>query len=327
MWKPIGALLVIAAGICGSILLYQNRGWLLRPDISRTGGTRLTLRIQGDGKAIAQALRKRLDPLTSGAVAVTVTHEGVWVDVPAGPRHDELVDQALRLAARPGRLWLGVLAAEDSDPEAVRDAQDWLRNPAHAGKLTRCQDSLQPPPPPRPGYAWAVVSDDRASRQGTVHGVAPSKGWGGKATLPLPAPSRLSFFSHRFTAPGRGGDWHFVLARELPRHHQIGPDGVESARLAGPGPSSGQLIVRLTSETASLRAALQREMPPTSRIMLLLDDEVLLWHETSTSSEYAYFLPTFETGAQAEEARALILSPFPEGAKAEVVGIRSFPAR
>ncbi len=324
MWRPVFALVVIVGVICASVVLYQNRQWLFRPDISRTGGTRLVLRVEGDPAAVAVALAKRFDPMTTGAVAVTEADGGLWLDVPSGRAHDETLARVKRLASRRGRLWLGTVAEEAADAAAVKAARAWLVAPANAKARKTCEDTGKPPPAPAEGYAWAAISQMRATRQGFIMPAVP----GGPIMKGAPAAAGPDFVSHPYKTAGPLGDGFFALVREAERGERVGNgDVVLIRRHSSSGPGYTQLHIKLSPEGAGRRASLQRRIAPGSRVALILDGEMLTWFQNAASSEYNYILPMFETDEQADDVRALIGSPLPEGASVEVAEERAVTPR
>lgn len=328
MWKLLAALLVGAAVIGSSVWLFHNRHWLFAPDIERQGGTRLVLRVQGDREAVAEALRKRFDPRQLGAVAVRVAGERVYLDVPEGESHGDTLDHVRRLLPRSGRLWLALLAEEKEDAEAVAAARAWLADPANAKALKRCEATLTPPfaPVVEGGgrYAWVVSSTTR--RGGGAMPVPAAPG----AVAVAPVAVSPAAVSHAFSGPAGGRGEEFVLVREAPSREQISTADLVQVRslheesLMGSMPRGPQLLLRLSPEAATRRRALVKASPG-RQMVLVLGHEVLQIQETSSSSEYEYFLPAFESPRAAEDARALLSSPLPDGVRVEVVEEITFP--
>jgi hypothetical protein len=143
MWQKLVSLVVAAGIITGSVFLYKNRQRLFQPDFDRTGGTLLVFEVDGDLPAgglapLVEALQKRYAD-GSGVVVRPDGERRVAVGVPAGRRHDDLVERVKRTAALPGRLQFRLFANSSDDAAAVAAAT----LPAGGAKLDR------PPAAPR----------------------------------------------------------------------------------------------------------------------------------------------------------------------------------
>jgi hypothetical protein len=125
--------------------------------------------------------------------------------------------------------------------------------------------------------------------------------------------------------PGAGGPaGHFVLVREAPQREQISAIDLVQVRNLHGDSHSPQLHIRLSPEAASHRALLMKGSPG-RQLVLVLDAEVLLTQDISSTTEYPYFLPVFESPQIAEDIRALLTSPLPDGARVEVADEITFP--
>ncbi|MBY0228398.1 MAG: hypothetical protein K2W96_03865 [Gemmataceae bacterium] len=306
-WKAVAALLVSAAIIAGSVALYRNRAALFRPDLERSGGTRLVLRMAGDPEGVAEALRKRFDPKGMGAVAASAEGATVRLDIPAGRGHDALVERAERLAARPDRVWAGILADAKEDAEAAA-----LAVPGKGMKAGGHE------------YAWASISERRAARQGG----------GRRMGRPPPAGNEPGAVSAPW--PG-GGGWH-VLVRKAGAGQGIGCEDLAQVVEEG-GP---QLTLRLLPESRARLADLARPYlgaagvtggggflggVPSRRLGVMLDGDALLLLYLADTPDLSPLFPLLEGADRAKDAAALLRHPYPAGTTAEIVERIEFPAR
>src|SRR4051812_41183643 len=85
MGKVLAGTFLVIAVVGGSVWFYP----VLRPDVTRVGGTRVVLDVQGDADAVAAALRRRFDPTEAEGIVIRAEGARVEVDVPNGRRHDE----------------------------------------------------------------------------------------------------------------------------------------------------------------------------------------------------------------------------------------------
>jgi len=306
MWKKLLALAVSAGIIAGGASLYRNRHRLFRPDFQRTGGTLLVYEIDGEPPAggldgAVAVLQRRFDP--SGALGITVraTDDGeVELAVPAGPRHDEQVDQVKRIIDRAGRLEFLILARTGDDDPAIRAATLALKDPAARG--------LVPPPAPKgprgqaliattlPGepeyrYRWVRLGrselmslqlDDAALRRHNfldAQRVAASLKTG-EAFAPTQATELLLAARQ---VPGSADPVFFALAREEPEDRAVTGGHVERASAAqGQYGRHQSITIRLDREGGLrlLRLTSQNLAPRLgprgwNRLAILLDGEAL----------------------------------------------------
>lgn len=296
MWKAVAALLVSAAIIGGSVALYRNRAAFFRPDLERSGGSRFVLRVSGDAEGVAEALRKRFDPKGMGAVGTSVVGDTVRLDIPTGRNHDELVARAERLATKPGRLWAGILAEPDHDPEAAKETE------AKAGKTVKAGGRE---------YAWASISRIMLTRMETLGGrKAPSRvAETGGVSVPWPGPAGLS------------GGW-FLLVRRGEPPVSFGSDEVRLTEDNGP---MLQLALRGEGRVRLADLASRHVGGTARRLALMLDDDILSWQHLFHMPDTTRYGIIFNDPPQARDASLLLRHPFPPNASATILDKIEFP--
>ncbi len=156
----------IACVIAGLAFYNYGRGegnprFHLGPDL--VGGTILVYQVDptkkqsGNLDELASQLKRRIDPGDLHNVTIRPVQGNpprVEIILPTGGQgrgmtNDE-IEKVRSLIAQQGRLEFRILANTNDDPEPIKDAEDWLKNPAHQAAIRAANESDPPEPPPVP---------------------------------------------------------------------------------------------------------------------------------------------------------------------------------
>jgi hypothetical protein len=242
------------------------------------------------------------------------------VDVPKARRHDEHLERVKRLARRVGRFKVGIFAHDKDDAEAIAAATKWLAVPANRKALEDAQSLGEPLPPfagefkgKGPGaaparYEWVWMEWERSARMHGMHGRGVA--------------SAREHFPLTHVVPAAGREFLFTLVRQVPDGEGLTNADVRP-RIHSMGRALYSTQMQLRFEAAGRRRlqdlAIKHGTPPAANprwVALLMDSEVLFYHDLMTKHEVCY--PLMNSATDADDLMALFRAPLPAGTEVSI---------